>query len=63
MTTNNKTETVTPPLAERERWSTPRKFKVVLRLLQGESMAPLPLVVRRNLPPGAVAGESADRNR
>ena len=38
MTTNNKNETVTGPLAEGQRWSAARKREVVLRLLRGESV-------------------------
>lgn len=38
MTTKNKKETATGPLAEGQRWSAGRKREVVLRMLRGESV-------------------------
>ena len=38
---NSKSETVTGPLAEGQRWSAGRKREVVLRLLRGESVEAL----------------------
>jgi len=40
-TKSNKTETVSGPLAEGQRWSAGRKREVVLRLLRGESVEAL----------------------